>query len=83
VTLPKNDGVLPLENTTDSADATESRQRASRMTARSSDYYPPKSGGGMKKRAGLARALALDPEIVFFDEPSPASIRSRRASSTN
>lgn len=44
------------------------------------DYYPSAISGGMRKRAGLARAMAMDPEILFFDEPSAGldPISSRR-----
>jgi phospholipid/cholesterol/gamma-HCH transport system ATP-binding protein len=73
MTLAENVG-LPLGEYTDLSPA-EIREVASLKLALVGlkgfeDYYPSQISGGMQKRAGLARAMALDPEILFFDEPS-------------
>ncbi|HUO05968.1 MAG TPA: ATP-binding cassette domain-containing protein [Candidatus Binataceae bacterium] len=73
MTLAENIG-LPLGEFTDLSPA-EIRDIASLKLALVGlkgfeDYYPSQISGGMQKRAGLARAMALDPEILFFDEPS-------------
>lgn len=64
---------LPLELLTDldrrERDEIASLKLAQVGLAGYEDYLPSEISGGMKKRAGLARALALDPGIVFFDEP--------------
>jgi phospholipid/cholesterol/gamma-HCH transport system ATP-binding protein len=73
LTLGENVAV-PLEEYTDLSPAavreTVSLKLALVGLAGFEDFYPSEISGGMRKRAGLARAIALDPSILFFDEPS-------------
>lgn len=65
---------LPLQQYTSFSEATIKELVSLKLAlvglAGFEEFYPSEISGGMKKRAGLARALALDPEIVYFDEPS-------------
>ena len=73
LTLAENIGV-PLQEYTDLAPKAIREVAALKLAlvglAGFEDFYPSEISGGMQKRAGLARAMALDPEILFFDEPS-------------
>ncbi len=73
MTLAENVG-LPLEEFTSLSEA-EIKEIASLKLSLVGlkgfeDYFPAEISGGMQKRAGLARAMALDPDILFLDEPS-------------
>jgi phospholipid/cholesterol/gamma-HCH transport system ATP-binding protein len=73
MTLAENVG-LPLQQYTSLGPAEIREQAALKLAltglAGFEDYYPSEISGGMRKRAGLARALALDPAILFLAEPS-------------
>jgi phospholipid/cholesterol/gamma-HCH transport system ATP-binding protein len=73
MTLAEN-VALPLKEFTDLAPAqireVVSLKLALVGLAGFEEFYPSEISGGMQKRAGLARAMALDPDILFFDEPS-------------
>lgn len=73
MTLAEN-AALPLQQYTDLSAAEIRDTIAYKLAlvglAGFEDYYPSEISGGMQKRAALARAIALDPELLFFDEPS-------------
>ncbi len=54
----------------DARDLAIEKLRRVGLTAETADLFPAELSGGMQKRVGLARAIAADPEIIFFDEPT-------------
>ncbi len=73
MTLAEN-VALPLEQYTDMSKSQIRNMVSLKLAlvglAGFEEFYPSEISGGMQKRAGLARAMALDPDILFFDEPS-------------
>jgi len=73
MTLAEN-VMLPLETFTDLKPSQRREIAALKLAlvglAGFEDYYPSEISGGMQKRVGVARAMAMDPEVLFFDEPS-------------
>ncbi|WP_185803265.1 ABC transporter ATP-binding protein [Pontivivens nitratireducens] len=57
-------------NRSDARDVAVEKLRRVGLSADVADQFPAELSGGMQKRVGLARAIAADPQIIFFDEPT-------------
>jgi phospholipid/cholesterol/gamma-HCH transport system ATP-binding protein len=65
--LMRGPGALPKSQ---ARDAAIEKLRRVGLTPETADLFPAELSGGMQKRVGLARAIAAEPEIIFFDEPT-------------